>query len=75
MQEQAIAKFDDGLRQEGRDLAVYPHPQGYPPLREFVAEKLAKGRGIRVSPDDIILGDGSSQPIHMLVPIIYTIKA
>ncbi|MCH8205718.1 MAG: PLP-dependent aminotransferase family protein [Chloroflexi bacterium] len=55
------------LEVEGRDLAVYPHPQGYPPLREFVAEKLAKDRDIRVSPDDIILGDGSSQPIHMVI--------
>ena len=42
--------LNDGLRQEGRDLAVYPHPQGYPPLREFVAQKLARDRGIRVSP-------------------------
>ena len=55
------------LEEEGPDLAVYPHPQGYPPLREFVSEKLAKDRHIRVSPDDIILGDGSSQPIHMVI--------
>ncbi len=55
------------LQEEGRDLAVYPHPQGYPPLREFVAAKLAKDRNIRVSPDDIILADGSSQPNHMLI--------
>ncbi len=26
------------LDEEGRDLAVYPHPAGYPPLREFVAD-------------------------------------
>ena len=55
-----------GLQEEGKDLAVYPHPQGYPPLREFVAEKLAGDRGIHVSPDDIILADGSNQPIHMV---------
>ena len=59
--------LSEALRQEGRDLAVYPHPQGYPPLREFVAQKLARDRGINVSPDDVILADGSSQPIHMLV--------
>jgi 2-aminoadipate transaminase len=57
----------DALQDEGRDLAVYPHPDGYPPLREFVAAKLAEDRDIHVSPDDIILADGSSQPIHMLV--------
>ena len=56
-----------GLDEEGQSLAVYPHPQGYPPLRHLVADKLAKDRGIRVGPDEIILGDGSSQPIHMVV--------
>ena len=55
-----------GLDEEGRDLAVYPHPQGYPPLREFVAGKLAKDRGIETSADDIVLADGSGQPIHMV---------
>jgi 2-aminoadipate transaminase len=62
-----VDSLSDAIRDEGRDLAVYPHPQGYPPLREFVAAKLAEDRGIIVSPDEIILADGSSQPIHMLV--------
>ena len=54
------------LRDEGKDLAVYPDPQGYPPLREFVADKLARERNIRVETDEIFLGDGSGQPIHMI---------
>jgi len=62
-----VESLKSALEAEGRDLAVYPHPQGYPPLREFVARKLAKERNIRVSPDDIILGDGSGQPIHMVI--------
>jgi 2-aminoadipate transaminase len=61
----------EGLRQalqeEGRELAVYPHPEGYPPLREYVSEKLRRDRGIGVSADDIVLADGSSQPLHMLI--------
>ena len=57
----------DALRDEGRDLAVYPHPQGYPPLRELVADKVRRERDIEVGPDDIILADGSSQPLHMLI--------
>ncbi len=60
----------DGLKQalaeEGRDLALYAHPQGYTPLREFVAAKLQRDRDIHVTADDIILGDGSGQPIHMI---------
>ena len=57
----------DGLMEEGRDMAVYPDRRGYPPLREFVAAKLARDRNIKVSADEIMLGDGSSQPIHVLV--------
>jgi 2-aminoadipate transaminase len=60
----------DGLRealaQEGQDLALYAHAQGYTPLREVVANKLARDRGIHVTADEIILGDGSGQPIHMI---------
>ena len=64
----------DGLQQalaeEGEDLALYAHSQGYRPLREFVAGKLAGERDIHVSPDDIILGDGSGQPIHMFLEVL-----
>ena len=62
-----LESLRQALDEEGRDLAVYPHTQGYPPLREFVAQKLEDDRGIQVPPDDIVLADGSSQPIHMLV--------
>lgn len=55
-----------GLAEDGRDLALYAHPQGYTPLREFVAAKLQRDRNIQVTADDIILGDGSGQPIHMI---------
>ena len=61
-----LESLNSALEEEGRDLAVYPHPQGYPPLREFVAGKLAKDRGISVTPEEIILADGSGQPIHMV---------
>ena len=64
--DELVESLKDALQEEGRDLAVYPHPQGYPPLREFVATKLAEDRDIVASPDDIILGVGSGQPIHMV---------
>ena len=65
--DELVECLKEALHEEGRTLAVYPHPQGYPPLREFVAAKLASERNITVSPDDIILADGSNQPIHILV--------
>ena len=65
-----LAGLLDGLRQameeEGGDLSLYTHPQGYTPLREFVAAKLQRDRAINVTAEEIILGDGSSQPIHMI---------
>ena len=64
--EKLLQSLSTALQEEGRDLAVYPHLQGYPPLREFIAGKLAKDRDIRVSPGDILIGDGSGQPIHMI---------
>ena len=62
--------LQQALSEEGEDLALYAHPQGYRPLREFVAGKLARERGIHVSPDDIIMGDGSGQPIHMFLEVL-----
>ena len=64
--EDLVDSLKSALAEEGRDLAVYPHQQGYPPLREYVASKLARDREIRVDPDAILLADGSSQPLHMV---------
>ena len=55
------------LEREGRDLAYYPVSDGYPPLRELVAEKLQRDRQMDVSPDDIILTSGSGEAINMLI--------
>ena len=65
-----IASLGEALAKEGRDLALYANPRGYAPLREFVAEKLARDRDIHISADYINLGDGSGQPIHMLLGVL-----
>lgn len=57
----------EALAEEGRDLAIYPNEQGYPPLREYVSQKLARDRGIETSVDNVFLADGSSQPNHILI--------
>ena len=61
-----LAGLKEAMAEEGDDLAIYGHQSGYSPLREFVAQKLARDSGVHVSADDIILGDGSGQPIHMI---------
>ena len=58
------------LKEDGKELALYPHPQGYPPLRQFIAEKLANERGFQVAADDIYLGDGSGQPLQLVTEVL-----
>ena len=64
--DELVESLRGALQEEGKGLAVYPHPQGYPPLREYVASKLARDRGMDVSADNIILGDGSGQHLQVI---------
>ncbi|MGA0595839.1 PLP-dependent aminotransferase family protein [Enterovirga sp. CN4-39] len=57
------------LRSQGHRLGMYylgGAPQGYEPLREFVAEKLAARSGIRCRPDDVMLTSGSLQAMDLI---------
>src|SRR5690348_15584588 len=57
------------LRRDGAKLAMYnlSHgPQGYRPLREFVARKATERRGITCHADDVLITSGSSQGIDLV---------
>jgi len=57
------------LEREGRTLSMYgmhSGPLGYLPLREFLAEKLARDAGIRCSPDEILITSGSLQGLDLV---------
>ncbi len=57
------------LRREGSRLAMYNlgrGPQGYPGLRDFVAEKAKRHRGIDCTGDDILITSGSGQGIDLV---------
>lgn len=57
------------LRREGDTLATYglnSGPQGYLPLREFVAEKVSRQRGIKCSADDVLITSGSLQGLDLV---------
>ena len=56
--------ISEALSREGKDLAIYPDKQGYPPLRQFVAEKLLLERQIPLESNEIILTSGSNQAIY-----------
>ena len=55
------------LEREGKGLALYPVSTGLPSLREWVAEKLARDRNMRVGVDDIVLTSGSGEAISMII--------
>lgn len=58
------------LEREGRGLALYPGARGYEPLRKLVAEKLARDRGMRVDPAQVLLTAGSMQSINLITEIL-----
>ena len=60
----------EALNREGRDLALYPHIQGHLKLREFVASKLKRDRGINATPEEIVIGNGSSHVIALLLDLL-----
>jgi 2-aminoadipate transaminase len=57
------------LKREGRMLATYglaSGPQGYRPLREFIAAKLKRDAGIACVADDILVVSGSLQALDLV---------
>jgi 2-aminoadipate transaminase len=57
------------LEREGRDLATYglqSGPQGYRPLRDFVAGALKDRAGIEASADDLLITSGSLQALDLV---------
>jgi 2-aminoadipate transaminase len=64
-----VAATDAVLRREGRSLAYYgvSHgPQGYRPLREFLAAKLKRDAGMACTADDLLLVSGSLQAFDLI---------
>ena len=55
------------LSREGRDLAYYTDPGGYLPLRQLVAGRLARSRGMQVDPEGLVLTGGSGEAISMVI--------
>ena len=65
-----INSLSTGLEEEGKELAFYPHPDGYTPLREFVSKKLSLEKNIDIEPEQIILTDGSLESIYTVSEVL-----
>jgi 2-aminoadipate transaminase len=58
----------DVLVRHGSNLAIYNlgmGPQGYPPLRDHLASKLNRHRGMTITADDVLITTGSNQGIDL----------
>ncbi|HZL31979.1 MAG TPA: PLP-dependent aminotransferase family protein [Pseudolabrys sp.] len=63
------------LAREGRTLATYglqSGPQGYRPLRDFLATKLKRDAGIGCTADDILIVSGSLQALDLVNATLLT---
>jgi GntR family transcriptional regulator / MocR family aminotransferase len=54
------------FRPEAVGRGVNDHPAGYLPLREAIAHHVGLARGIRSTPDDVVVTNGSQQAIDLI---------
>jgi 2-aminoadipate transaminase len=70
-----VAAANAVLTREGATLATYglnSGPQGYRPLREFLAAKLKRSAGIACTADEILIVSGSLQALDLVNGILLT---
>jgi GntR family transcriptional regulator / MocR family aminotransferase len=57
-------------RQPPAELLSYGDPTGYPPLREAIAEYLLVARGVRCTPEQIVIVAGSQQGLDLAARVL-----
>ena len=55
---------------DGRTALQYSTTEGYPPLRRFIAERYKKRLGMEISPDEILITNGSQQCLDLIGKIL-----
>ena len=67
----ALEEFADAtaraIKRDGKDLGVYPPPQGHLVLREFISSELSANRGSEVSSENIFLTSGAGGACQVYV--------
>jgi 2-aminoadipate transaminase len=65
-----VREFADACRkvllQDGENVLQYSTTEGYLPLREFIAERYFIRNGMQVSPDEILITNGSQQCLDLV---------
>ncbi|MHC4806841.1 MAG: aminotransferase-like domain-containing protein [Planctomycetota bacterium] len=54
------------LAEDGENVLQYSTTEGYLPLREYIADRYHKKKGLKVSPDEILITNGSQQGLDLI---------
>jgi 2-aminoadipate transaminase len=54
------------LEENGENVLQYSTTEGYFPLREYIAERYRKKKGLKVDPDEILITNGSQQGLDLI---------
>lgn len=54
----------------GKQVLQYSTTEGYLPLREFIADRYFQKEGLRISPDEILIVNGSQQAIDLVSKVL-----
>jgi 2-aminoadipate transaminase len=54
------------LTEDGEDVLQYSTTEGYLPLRQYIAERYLKRKGLKISPDEILITNGSQQALDLI---------
>ncbi|WP_028708064.1 PLP-dependent aminotransferase family protein [Propionicicella superfundia] len=57
------------LRASGRQALQYATSEGFPPLREWVADRVSR-KGIAAGPDDVLITTGSQQALDLIAKVL-----
>ncbi len=57
--------LDEVLARQGKQLLQYGPAAGYPPLRSYIAERLAR-RGVKATPENVLVVNGSQQALDLI---------
>jgi len=58
------------LEQDGRSALQYSTTEGYLPLRRFIADRYRKRLGLTLSPDEILITNGSQQCLDLIGKVL-----
>ena len=64
--EQLAQAASNVLAGDARSALQYSTSEGYQPLREYIAQRYLQKRGLTVSPDEILITNGSQQGLDLI---------